>query len=313
MIFDAHVHVFRVLRGTIAAGPVTAQKFGRVRMGREDIQMLPPISEATTFTAEALVASMDWARVDRAMLLQGPFYGDQNFEVLDAVKRYPNRLVGALYVDPWANGARDALARLTASNGFRAAKLECSLPTGLCGLHPDARLDDPDIAWYWEDLERCGMVLVIDLGAVGSRSYQTTAMRTIARNHPSLKIVIAHLGQIRPPVIVDASLMQQWQEQIDLGQLDNVWFDCASLPAYCIGEDYPYPSVGECLRWAIDRIGPQKILWGSDVPGVLGQMSYRQLVGLGVLHSRFLAPDEQAMFLFGNALRVFGQESNENS
>jgi len=275
-------------------------------MGNEEIQMLPPICETTSFTVEALVASMDWVGVDKAMLLQGPFYGDQNSLVLEAVQRYPNRLLAAALVDPWTDDARELFTSVAVSSGFRAVKLECSEPTGLCGLHPAARLDSPGIAWLWAELECCGLVLVIDLGAVGSRSYQTSAVRAIAQAHPDLKIIIPHLGQIRPAVVADPGLFRLWQEQIDLGQLANVWFDFSSLPAYCSEEGYPYASVSEYLHRAIDRIGPQKILWGSDVPGVLGQLDYRQLVKLAVIHSRFLAPAEQAMFLSGNAIRVYG-------
>jgi predicted TIM-barrel fold metal-dependent hydrolase len=306
MIFDSHTHIFRTLHGTIATGPVTARAYGRVCVGDEEIQLLPPTCETTTFPAETLVAQMDRAGVDKAMLLQGPFYGDQNTEVLEAVARYPDRLAGAAYVDPWVRNGREAFAAIVASKGFRAVKLEFSVPTGLCGLHPEARLDSFDIAWFWARLEGRRLVTVVDMGAVGSRSYQTAAMRAIALTHPNLKIVVAHLGQIRPAVVADRDLLRQWQEQIDLGRLDNVWFDCASLATYCVEEGYPYPSVGQFLRRAIHRIGPAKVLWGSDVPGVLGQFTYPQLVELGSLHTGFLSGADRAMVLGRNALELYG-------
>ena len=306
MIFDAHTHVFRALRGMIAAGPVTARAYGRVCAGDEEVQMLPPTCEMTTFPPEVLVAEMDRAGVDKAILLQGPFYGDQNAEVLEAVARFPDRFVGAAYLDPWAENVRAMFASVVASGGFCAVKLECSVSTGLCGLHPEARLDAPEIAWLWTELECNGLVTVIDLGAVGSRSYQTAAVRTIAHAHPNLKIVIAHLGQIRPAVVANPELLAQWQDQIDLGRLDNVWFDCASLPTYCAKEKYPYQSVGEFLRRAIDRIGPRKFLWGTDVPGLLGQLTYPQLVKLGMLHTKFLSNGDAAMVLGRNALELYG-------
>jgi len=291
---------------------VTALDYGRVQMGEQTIQMLPPLCAAVSFPPEVLIAHMDWAGVDKAMLLQGPFYGNQNPLVLEALRRYPDRLVGAAYLDPWAADARREFDSIAEAQVFRAVKLEFSEPTGLCGLYPDAKLDAPQIAWLWDELEGRGLVVVLDLGGVGSRSYQTTAVRAVAEAHPRLRIVIAHLGQIRPAVVADPNLLGQWHEQIDLGRLPNVWFDCASLVAYCAEEEYPYPSAGEFLRRTLDRIGARKILWGTDIPGLLGQLNYRQLVDLGLRHSRFLTPGEQIMFLHGNAARLYGQEGERS-
>jgi predicted TIM-barrel fold metal-dependent hydrolase len=306
MIVDAHAHIFGQLHGRIAAGSVTALDYGCVRAGDEVIQMLPPLIEKTAFTSEALVASMDWAGVECAVLLQGPFYGDQNRAVAEAVRQYPGRFVGAAYFDPWESDSRMAFDEVLAGGDFRAVKLECSVATGLCGLHPDARLDAPQIAWLWNEMESLGLVLVADLGTVGSRSYQTEAVRAIAEAHPRLKIVIPHLGQIRPAVVAQPELLRQWQEQIDLGRLPNVWFDCAALAAYLPAEHYPYPTIGHFLRLAMVRIGPGKVMWGSDAPGLLGHATYPQLVGLARLHTQFLTPDEQSRFEGGNALQVFG-------
>ena len=124
---------------------------------------------------------MNWAGVDKAVLLQGPFYGDQNAVVLDAVTRFPDRFIGAAYFDPWDDNPGKKLGEILSAGKFRALKLECTEPTGLCGIHPDARLDDPRLAPLWDQLEASGLVLVVDLGTVGTRSYQTAAIRMIAR------------------------------------------------------------------------------------------------------------------------------------
>ena len=85
-------------------------------------------------------------------------------------------------------------------------KLECSEATDLCGLHPQTKLDAPDITWLWSELERRQKVLVLDLRAVGSCSYQTSAVRRIAKTHPDLRVVIAHLGQPTPVTEAGADL-----------------------------------------------------------------------------------------------------------
>ena len=88
-------------------------------------------------------------KIDRAVLLQGPFYGECNEEVVTAVRRYPDRFLGAAYVDPWGQ-SRDTILALLDRPEFCAAKMECSVATGLCGLHPEADLSDSKLTWLWK-------------------------------------------------------------------------------------------------------------------------------------------------------------------
>lgn len=306
MIIDAHAHIFPEVRGITGRGPTRDMGYGRITVGGWPTQLLPPYNNKTVFTPEMLISNMEWAGVDKAVLLQGPFYGECNAYVLETLNRYPDRLVGAAYFDPWETNNRQDFDTLTASSRFQVVKLECSEATGLCGLHPNARLDMPDIAWLWAEIERLGLVLTLDLGAIGSCSYQTEAVRAVAEGHPDLRIVIAHLGQPNPSAEADIERWHLWEEQIDLGRLPNVWFDTAALPAYLPDEDFPYPTAEWYLHLAIERIGPSKILWGTDLPGLLRHLNYPQLVRLAKLHTQSLSSDEQAMILGENAMRVYG-------
>ena len=309
MLIDAHAHIFPQIQGRIGAGPTVGLRCGRVAIGDEWIQALPPVSERTVHTVEMLATHMAWAGVDKVVLLQGPFYGACDSYVEAAVRQYPDRLLGAVYLDPWESDWRLKLEDLAAGNVFRAVKIEFSEATGLCGLHPEARLDDPLLGGLWEWLERAGWTLTVDLGAVGSRSYQTAAVRSLAERHSRLKIVVPHLGQPSPQLETDADLRQLWLEQIDLGLLANVWFDTSALPAYMSAQEYfPFPSAEQYLRIAIQRIGPRKIMWGSDIPGLLVYATYQQLAQLAHMHTQFLAPVDRDRVLFENALEVYWSE-----
>ena len=109
MIIDAHAHIMTAVRGQTATGPTRSLSWGRVRWGENTIQLLPPFNETTAFTAEMLLAQMDWAGVERAVLLQGPFYGEANATVASAVKRWPDRFLGAFAPDPRASDVRTAI------------------------------------------------------------------------------------------------------------------------------------------------------------------------------------------------------------
>lgn len=313
MRIDAHSHIFPELRGKIAAGNTRGLKNGIATIGEKCIQFLPPFVEKIIHTPEMLIAEMDRVGLDKVVLLQGSFFGNHNDYVRDAVRRYPDRLIGAAFIDPWEKGFHKAFEAIVGEGCFRAVKLECSEPTGFFGLHPEASLDQPEIKWLWERLEQERMVLVLDLGAVGSRSYQTNHVLTIAREYPSLKIVIAHLGQPSPKVESDPVLLRLWEEQIDLGLLPNVWFDTASLPAYVVDEGYPYPSAVRYIRKAIERIGPTKILWGSDVPTFFIHTTYAQMVKQAELCVEHLPAAERNLVLGDNAMQVFQAPVSEST
>jgi predicted TIM-barrel fold metal-dependent hydrolase len=310
MIIDAHTHIFDEMRGINAAGPVRGIGYGRVRVGdgaaARDMPFLPPLNERTCHTADMLIQQLDQAGVDKAVLLQGPWYGDQNDVVRAALARHPNRLAGAAYFDPWLPDARSTFDReIAGDSAFRCVKLEFSASFGLCGFRPDARLDHAAVKWLWPALEQRGLVLTLDLGAIGSVSYQTEAVRHIAEHHPRLKIVIAHLGQVTRAAEHDPAHWQQWHAQLALGCLPNVWFDTSSLPGAMYDEGYPYPSVERYVRIAADQIGAAKLMWGTDIPGLYRVGTYPQLLELGRRHTAFLSPRDQARVLGETALAVY--------
>lgn len=306
MIVDAHAHIFSRISGRIRQGTVEPAGFGRVKIGAGDtILVLPPIARDTTFPPDALVECMNWAGIDKAVLLQGPFYGERNQEVSDAVREWPGRFTGAAYVDPWDPDAESVLDRAVQEQGLRIVKLELSETTGLAGLHPGLHLDDETAAWLWSTCEQRSVVVVLDLGAIGSASYQTAAVARIVAEHPELKIVIPHLAQPTPKAEKDPAQWRLWEEQICLGKHGGVWFDLAALPHRASPERFPYPSIRRWLQRATDLIGSHKLLWGTDVPAVLTAVTYPQLRELADEHLSFLPAADRRAVLGETALSVY--------
>jgi predicted TIM-barrel fold metal-dependent hydrolase len=305
LIIDAHAHIFPEVRGFTKEGATKGVGYGAVTVGDRKIQVIPPLCPSTIHTPEMLVGSMDWAGVDRAVLLQGPFYGESNQYVSKAVRRYPDRLIGLAYLDPWDSGSHSMFDTIRQTPEFVGVKIEFSEATGLRGIHPFARIDDSGIDWFWVELERSGMVLVIDLGAIGSSSYQTAALRRIAIRHADLTIVIAHLAQPRPAAESDPNCWCLWIEQIRLGSLPNVYFDTASLPAYVAEDDYPFARAGRYMHEAISQIGSGKIMWGTDIPALLTVATYPQLLRSAKASLDWLSQGERNQILGENAAAIY--------
>jgi predicted TIM-barrel fold metal-dependent hydrolase len=306
VIVDAHAHVFESIRGATRGGPTASGANGKVFIGAREVQALPASFERSSFPVDALLALLDSAHVNRAVILQGPYYGEENAYVAEACRGFPQRFTGMAFMDPWREEVSGAFDRLRQAAAFRGVKLECSEPTGLLGLHPGRRLDEPGLHGLWQGLEQSQGVLTLDLGEPGSSAYQTDAVRTIASAHPGIRVVVCHLGQPTAEVIADPRLRRAWEEQLSLARLANVWFDTAALPAFCLNERFPWPFAGTALRRALDLVGPHKILWGSDVPGVLVHGSYQQLLTYAweALSSQSGADLDRVFG--GNAIEVYG-------
>lgn len=306
MIIDAHNHIFPKIRGVIREGTTYSSGYGNMVVGgNKTTRMLPPYNQQTEFTPEMLIANLDWAGVEKAVLQQGTLYGECNEYVLEAIDRYPDRLLGALHADPWRVEYRPEFERMLDTGKFSAVKIEFSENTGLYGVHGSAHLDDEKISWLWTATKNREVPLVLDLGTAGEPAYQTDAVRSIATSYPGLKIVVAHLGQPRKQAEQnDPEKWKLWKDQLALGKLPNVWFDMSSLPDW--EEDFPYPAAEHFLKLAVDAIGPEKIMWGTDQPGTLRYQNYPTWLRLIQLHVEHLAPDERAMILGGTARHVYG-------
>jgi hypothetical protein len=106
-------------------------------------------------------------------------------------------------------------------------------------------------------------------------------------------------------VLADAGLRRAWEAQVCLGRLGNVYLDTASLPAFYRQEGEPFRGCREALRRAVDLVGAERIIWGTDAPGTLTLCTYKRYAELARVHTDFLAPAQQQQVLSDNARRVY--------
>ena len=102
LIIDSHAHTFKGINGITKFGKTSSGNYGKINISNGDsLRLLPPLAVKTSFTNELFIEYMDWAGVHKAVLLQSPFYGNLNDYIYSTVKRWPDRFVGAAYLDPW--------------------------------------------------------------------------------------------------------------------------------------------------------------------------------------------------------------------
>lgn len=98
-VIDIHAHIYERVAGITRGQPMASTDLGRVAIGNEEVQFLPPSFEQSRSTAEMLIAYMDWCGIEKAVLMPNPYYGYHNRYFADSVKRYPDRLRGVALVD----------------------------------------------------------------------------------------------------------------------------------------------------------------------------------------------------------------------
>jgi predicted TIM-barrel fold metal-dependent hydrolase len=306
MIVDAHCHIVAQIRGRIGRGRVHDIGAGRVRLDDGTIiEVMPTEAAAIQFTVDDLLGSMEQAGVARAVLLQGPFYGEANDEVAGAVRQYPGQLCGAAYFDPWDGDGPTAFTRVTRELGLTCIKLEVSQDFGLMGLHPELDLGAPELDWLWGACQQHGIVLALDLGQLDGPAYQLAALERLAVEYPRLRIVIPHLGNPRQGMEHDAERLTRWNHLLRMvREHPNLAMDLAALPHRCT-DAYPFAPVRGWIEHAVAQVGADRLMWGTDIPGLFSVGSYRQLLELGRLHLAGLIPRDQEAILGETALSVY--------
>jgi predicted TIM-barrel fold metal-dependent hydrolase len=285
VIIDAHAHVARTLTGFWQP-----RRYGRVIDQGQERQLLPPAFDPPASPPEMLLGYMDQAGVDRAILVQHHMYGDQNATVLEAIRQWPDRFSGYAYLGAFDQpDMADHLERLI-EDGMLGLKIEVPSTRR---LRADFRFDG-DAEWrVWERLNRLRRPLALDL--IGATPADVAALRRILDEFSDLQIVNCHVG---------GPVGDGWEERALLGRHPRVWSDLAALLLWVRpGEEYPYPAVQEFIRWTLENVSADRVMWGTDYPPILSHATYVQLLDVVRRHCPFLTDTQRADILGGAAER----------
>ncbi len=275
---DAHVHLWEKQQGMVNGKPVFGIGGGRSNFGGEIRQMMPPYMNDDKNTAERLLANMDYAGVNACVITQEYIDGNQDAYLLKVRKAYPERFrICSLYEEK-----------------------DWFLLDGVDGVKICAgRLKDPDVKKLlpvFQKVEQAGKFISIDLA---DGDTQTEDMEYIIEKCPSLRIAIGHFGMVTT---------KNWQAQIALAKHENVFIESGGLTWLFHKEFYPYPSAVDAILEARDICGMEKLMWGSDYPRTMTEITYSMAVRF-LLETKKLTEAEKRAFLGENAMKFYGFEN----
>ena len=289
-IIDAHAHVVQYIAGFTSRGELRGVGGGRARYADgSEFQMIPE-RFGDSFTADDLISVMDKNGVEKAVLLQGQFFGFQNEYTAEAVKKYPHRLVGAGSYDPFCAKAEAVKHRLFKELGFRAVKFEVSNGSGLMAYHPPVDLNGELMNACYRHAADNGLVVVMDIGRPRNCCWQVENLAAAIKKYSDVTFVICHL---LAPQRTDIALLGDALSKL---AMPNVYFDLASLASNQQPETYPYPTAVEHLKTAKRIVGADRLMFGTDMPSNLCRDTYSDLADYITLSGVFAQNELEDIF-----------------
>ena len=214
------------------------------------------------FTAEELLAEMDEAGVDAA-LIHPPLSWDpdSNAAAIEAARKYPDRLavLGQFPLDVPEN--RKLL------HGWRDQPGMVGLRWPFINEKQQKQLLDGAYDWLWPLAAKEGLPVAMMGGLFLGK------FREIAERYPDLRLLIDHCGLNRHGQ--DAEAFIHVDELLALAKLPNVAVKATGAPHYST-QGYPFRNIQDGLHRIFDAFGPKRMFWGTDITRM--PCSYRQCV-----------------------------------
>lgn len=268
MIVDAQIHIWKANRPD-RPWP-TGGRDGRTA----EPQRVIPLSAAE------VLAAMDAAGVDRAILVPPSWEGDRNDLALAAAAAHPDRfaVMGRIPVDI----TPDRLARWREQPGMLGIRTIFSTDS--------AWVRDGAAHWLWRVAADADVPIMI------APSGNVALLRAVAEMHPKLSIIVDHMGARVHRIGAEA--FADIEAVLALARLPNVAVKATSLPSYSAG-GRPWADVTPYLRRLFDAFGAERLFWGSDLSRL--PCPYGELVDFFRTDLPWLSAHERELIL-GKAL-----------
>ena len=269
MIIDAHFHVWRFYSERYPWQPLAATL---------DYE----------WPVENQIEVMDKYGIDGGVLVQPSLYGFDNRYILDCSQRYPDRFRLIGLVDPQADSMESEMESL-AGQGVRGLRLA-----------PRVR---PDIPWYndhradriWQKAGQLNMILTLLIAL-----HEIASAAEAIKRFPEVKVIIDHLA--RPDLAKDPEL---FEALLALAQFEQVYVKLSAL-GFMSREPYPHPDILALVRRVFDAFGPDRLMWGTDLPISQDAATVAEAMQLIELALPDVSPAARAEVMGGTAARLFG-------
>ena len=284
-------------------------------------QYYPPMLYQMESPPSMLIAEMDYAGIDMAVLHTSPQLGRLNGYLASGTSEYPDRLRWLINLDE-GHVPRNLDSALAEVQKFKEHGQACGfqfIPKFYyLGGHTepwDADLMRP----FWDGLASLGLTVYFTLlGAHGWSRHTPAEQSTYMEEHetltrwmeryPDVTVVITHGFPWRsflegdrivlPETLWDVFKAPQCHMQLLFPiQLGNVF-------------EYPWVETEPVIQECVEHIGANRLIYGTDMPMVARFCTYRQTLNQYRRHCVFLNDAERGAITGGTAARLLGVTSS---
>jgi predicted TIM-barrel fold metal-dependent hydrolase len=267
---DAHMHVWQAASGATPSAST----------------LVPPQTDVPIEEARQVLAAHG---IQRAVLVQPMFRGEDNSYVARSAQAEPDRFAAVCVVDPRISGADVRLAHWV-SEGCRGLRLRPVVP------EEEAVFGDPSTFGVWKAAERLGVVV-----SVLCRPQHVGAIAALAARFPAVPIVVDHLGQPDPSAGAHAP---EFRELLALAAHPRVSIKTSGFYHFSRVQ-YPFDDCAPLVRAVYEHFGPGRMIWGSDYPHVTITCGYARSLDLPGIALADLPPSERNLIVGDNALSLY--------
>ena len=296
MIIDIHAHVCDTIAAITQGEPLRSLRYGLAQIGNKKVQFFPPSFENSNSPVEVLIAQMNASGVDKALLMANPYYGYTNDYFIESVNKYPDRLKGIALVDLLkGKEAAEELAGIYDSTPLIGFKIETD-STFQCAKNK--HMADEDLLPVFDVMNAYHQPCFIHMFT--GRDIED--LHKLTKLFPKILFVLCHMGA--DSCFAGGLHNDRFDDLVELVRNNPmVYFDTSTVPVY-FKEEYPYPTSTAIIRNAYEKVGPEKMMWSSDYPGMLNHATYDQLIHLLDRHTGI--PQSDLDLIMGeNARRLF--------
>ncbi len=271
------------------------------------VQYLSPNTRHLESPAETVIAQMDYVGIEKMVLQNDHVYGNSARIFAAAREQYPGRFIGLAQVEEgfaWQDREIARLEREITVDGMSGLYFGLAgfMRSGWKETYASSAYDD-----FWNTVADLNLpVFWVHPAETPWGTYLQEMVRFAEwlERFPGIRSVMVHGW---PTTLFDTgSGRLEWPGVVQDIQ-DN--FPVYSEVLYPISwgrrHEYPFAQALDHVRQFYDRFGPERMIWGSDMPNVERYCTYRQSLDYVRLYSDFLTEAEHAAVFGKNCLSLF--------
>ena len=290
-------------------------KYGRYYWNKHGnevwLQRFPTVMVEAEWPAEQMLAFMDFAGVEKAVLQAGymePNYCRQYFA--DAIKKYPGRFIGTITTE--YDMTKNEKERMAEVEKIRHSVEVLGMRGVFQGFLREQPCDDQKYDLYWKTISNLKIPHFFWTGFQPKKDYLEFLARIerVMKKFPELIVIDGHLGgNVRPPN--DPNSTDTPRELLPLFKMPNFYFETGYVLAYENWEfwkenyEYPYPLHTLLVKRIYDEVGADRLMWGSDMPFLYRTCTYLQSLDIVRLHLNFMSVEDKNKVLGETAKKLF--------